>query len=73
MNIGGSNDVTTLEADIGTNLQRRLRFCLRPDWNNASYSCQVKEITITAQKSAAGTSSSYDYTQTIQQYKAFNL
>lgn len=68
----GSNDTTTLEADVGTNKTRRVRFCFRPDWNNGSYSCQIQEISITAQKPTSGTSSDYDYTETPYQYKVYN-
>lgn len=71
-NKSGSNDNTTFEGDIGTNKTKRLRFCFRPDWNNGSYSCQVQEITITAQKATTGTSSEYDYTETAYKYEIYN-
>lgn len=72
-NKSGSNDTTTFEGDIGTNKTKRLRFCFRPDWNNGSYSCQIQEITITAQKAIAGTSSDNSYSETAYTYKIFKL
>ena len=72
-NKSGSNDNTTFEGDIGTNKTKRLRFCFRPDWNNGSYSCQIQEITITAQKAIAGTSSDNSYSETAYTYKIFKL
>ena len=72
-NMSGSNDKTTLEQDISVSHRtKRFRLCLRPDWNNGSYSCQIQEITITAQKATSGTSSDYDYTETAHKYEIHN-
>lgn len=71
-NLSGNNDKLTLENDIGSNKTKRLRICLRPDWNNGSYSCQIQEITISAQKAVSGTSANNDFSENIYKYQIFN-
>lgn len=72
MNLSGSNETTTLEKDIENNRTRKIRVCLRPDWNNNSYKCQIQTVEITAQKSTAGTSSDYDYSEQVTVYKLYD-
>lgn len=67
----GSNNKTTLEKDVtNTNPWKKIRVCLRPDWNNGSYSCQIKEVIITAEKAISGTSSDYNFYIDKDVYKA---
>ena len=68
-NTTGSNTKTTLETDVTVNHRtRKLRLCLRPDWNNGGYRCRVQEITVTAQKAVDGNSSNYAFYEDTQSY-----
>ena len=71
-NISGNNDKLTLESDIGSNKTKRLRICLRPDWNNGSYSCQIQEITISAQKAVSGTSANNEVADVVSKSLSYS-